>query len=196
MTNIAVFASGNGTNFEAIANAINNGKIDAQIKILIVDRKKAFVINRAQKLGIPYVYVNALKFSTREEYETEILKILKSYNIELICLAGYMKIITNVLLDSYKDKIINIHPALLPSFKGANGIKDAFSYGCKVFGVTVHYVSSELDAGKIIAQSAFEYYGEDINELENKIHCTEHILYPKAINMVIKEIQNNEKSFN
>ncbi|MCR5787139.1 MAG: phosphoribosylglycinamide formyltransferase [Acholeplasmatales bacterium] len=190
MTNIAIFASGNGTNFEAIVNAVNNKIIkNAVVSILIVDRHKAYAIERAKKLNIPYVYVNATKFNTREEYENEIINILKPYNIDIICLAGYMKILTHVLLDEYENRIINIHPALLPSFKGAHGIKDAFDYGCKVFGVTVHYVSSELDSGKIIAQRAFEYYGNSLDDLETKIHSVEHILYPEAINMVIEEKQ-------
>ena len=98
-----------------------------------------------------------------------------------------MKIIEHVLLDAYPNKIINIHPALLPSFKGAHGIQDAFDYGCKVFGVTIHYVSEELDGGKIIAQKAFEYYGSDVDELESKIHAVEHELYPSTIEKLIKE---------
>jgi phosphoribosylglycinamide formyltransferase-1 len=97
-----------------------------------------------------------------------------------------MKIITEVLLTNYKNRIINIHPALLPSFKGAHGIEDAFNYGVKVFGVTIHYVSSELDGGKIIAQRGFEYYGKDIDELETKIHEVEHKLYPEVINKLLK----------
>ncbi len=187
MTNIAVFASGSGTNFEAIVNAINDNKIEnTRIAILIVDRKDAYVIERAKKLNIDYKYVNIKKFSSREEYEEEICKILEPLDIKFIILAGYMKIITNVLLNKYENRIINIHPALLPSFKGAHGILDAFKYGVKVFGVTIHYVSSELDGGKIIAQRAFEYYGNDVDELEPKIHALEHELYPEVINKLIK----------
>ncbi len=187
MKNICVFASGNGTNFEAIVNAINNNIIeDAKVVMLIVDRKNAYVIERAKRLGINYKYVNATKYNTREEYELEIVNILTPLNIDLICLAGYMKIITNVLLDAFNDKIINIHPALLPSFKGAHGILDAFNYGCKVYGVTIHHVSKELDGGKIIAQKAIEYYGNDVDELESKIHDIEHDLYPIVVNKILK----------
>lgn len=187
MKNICVFASGNGTNFEAIVDAVNNGIIkDAKVVMLIVDRKNAYAIERAKRLNIEYRYVNVTKFATREEYEREIVSIISPLNIDLICLAGYMKIITNVLLDAYSDKIINIHPALLPSFKGAHGISDAFNYGCKVFGVTIHHVSSELDGGKIIAQKAIEYYGNDMDELEGKIHDIEHVLYPEVINKLLK----------
>ena len=187
MKNIAIFASGSGTNFEAIADSIQNHTIEnANVSILICDRKNAYVIERAKRLNIKYVYVNALKFDTREKYEEHIVSILKPLNIDLIVLAGYMKIITEVLLTNYKNKIINIHPALLPSFKGAHGIEDAFNYGVKVFGVTIHYVSSELDGGKIIAQRGFEYYGKDIDELETKIHEVEHKLYPEVINKLLK----------
>lgn len=187
MKNICIFASGNGTNFEAIVDAVNNGIIEnAKVVMLIVDRKNAYAILRAKRLNIEYRYVNATKFNSREDYEREIVNIISPLNIDLICLAGYMKIITNVLLDAYKDKIINIHPALLPSFKGAHGINDAFNFGCKVFGVTIHHVSSELDGGKIIAQKAIEYYGNDVLELEGKIHDIEHVLYPDVVNKLLK----------
>ena len=187
MKNICIFASGNGTNFEAIVDAVNNGIIEnAKVVMLIVDRKNAYAILRAKRLNVEYRYVNATKFNSREDYEREIVNIISPLNIDLICLAGYMKIITNVLLDAYKGKIINIHPALLPSFKGAHGINDAFNFGCKVFGVTIHHVSSELDGGKIIAQKAIEYYGNDVLELEGKIHDIEHVLYPEVVNKLLK----------
>ena len=99
-----------------------------------------------------------------------------------------MKIVGETLLNSYEGKIINIHPALLPSFKGAHGILDAFNYGVKVFGVTIHYVNSGIDEGKIISQQAFEYYGNDIEELETMIHKVEHELYPRTINELLKEL--------
>ncbi len=186
MKNICVFASGNGTNFEAIQNACENGTIkDAKVSLVICDRAKAYVIERARNHNVDCKYVNIKKFNSREEYEREIISILKDYNIDLICLAGYMKIITDELLEAYPNKIINIHPALLPSFKGAHGILDAYNYGCKVFGVTVHYVSKELDGGKIISQRAFEYYGNDLDELEAHIHEIEHVLYPETINKLL-----------
>lgn len=186
--NLAIFASGNGSNFEAIVNGVNNGVINnVTVKILIVDHKDAYVIERAKRLNIKYEVVLLKDFSSKEEYEKHILTILKKEQINYIALAGYMKIITSTLLDAYPSRIINIHPALLPSFKGAHGILDAFNYGCKVFGVTIHYVSSELDGGQIIAQRAFEYYGSDIEELESKIHEVEHELYPKVINRIAKE---------
>ncbi len=186
--NLAIFASGNGTHFEALAQAIEDGVIhDAEIKLLIVDHDDAYAITRAKNHHIPYEIVLLKPFASKKEYEEHILSLLKRDEIDLICLAGYMKIVTDVLLNAYPNKIINIHPALLPSFKGAHGIQDAFDYGCKVFGVTIHYVSAELDGGKIIAQKAFEYYGSDVDELESKIHAVEHELYPNTIEKLIKE---------
>ncbi len=186
--NLAIFASGNGTNFQAIANAIKEGKIqNAKIKILIVDHEDAYAIKRAESLHIPYKVFLLKNYPGKKEYEEDILSTLKENSIDLICLAGYMKIISETLLSDYENKIINIHPALLPSFKGAHGIQDAFDYGCKVFGVTIHYVSKELDGGKIIAQRAFEYDGDDVEELEKKIHEVEHVLYPETINRLINK---------
>ncbi len=186
--NLAIFASGNGTNFQAIANAIEERKIhNAEIRILIVDHEDAYAIKRAESLHIPYKVFLLKSYPGKKEYEEDILSTLKENSIDLICLAGYMKIISETLLSAYENKIINIHPALLPSFKGAHGIQDAFDYGCKVFGVTIHYVSKELDGGKIIAQRAFEYDGDDVEELEKKIHEVEHVLYPETINRLINK---------
>lgn len=195
MKNIAVFASGNGTNYEAIEEAILNGNIkNCRVAILVVDKKNAFVIERAKKYGTKVFIFNPKDYKSKAEYETEIVVLLKELSVELICLAGYMRIVGDVLLNSFKDKIINIHPALLPSFKGAHGIEDAFNYGVKVFGVTIHYVSSELDGGKIISQKAFEYYGNNILEVEAEIHEIEHVLYPKTINYLLGG--NEHESFN
>lgn len=186
MKNIAVLASGNGSNFQAIAEAINDKTIkDCNLSLLLVDHKDIYAIERAKKLQIPYEVVILKDFKNKEDYENHIVSLLKKNDVELVCLAGYMKIVSSTLLSAYKDKIINIHPALLPSFKGAHGIQDAFDYGCKVFGVTIHYVSEELDGGKIISQRGFEYYGDDIVELEKKIHEVEHILYPETIDKLL-----------
>lgn len=182
MKHIAVFASGNGSNFEAIAKACLENRIhDTTVAILIADHNDIYVLERAKKLGIPYKVFILKDYSCKKDYEEDIKAELSKYDIDLICLAGYMKIISPVLLNAYKDKIINIHPALLPSFKGAYGIQDAFDYGCKVFGVTIHFVSEELDGGKIISQKAIEYYGNNVDELETEIHKIEHQLYPMTI---------------
>ena len=189
MKNIAVFASGSGTNFEAIVNAVEKGLIkDARVLLMVCDKKDAFVITRAKNHNVEQFVFNAKDYKSKEEFETIIVNKLNELKIDLVCLAGYMRYIGKVLLDNYEGRIINIHPALLPSFKGAHGIEDAFNYGVKVFGVTVHYVDSGVDSGKIIMQRGFEYYGNDIEELEAKIHAVEHVLYIEAINKVLYEV--------
>lgn len=187
MKRIAIFASGSGTNFEALVQACENGQIDAKVVLLVCDKKKAFVNQRAENHNIPSYVFNAKDYSTKEEYEELIVEKLDEYNVDLICLAGYMKICGYVLLRKYEGKIINIHPALLPSFKGAHGIEDAFTYGVKVFGVTVHYVDSGMDSGKIIDQRAFHIEENDtIEDVERKIHEIEHVLYPEVVAKLVR----------
>lgn len=178
MVNLCVFASGNGSNFEAIANGQYR---NINVKLLVCDNPNAYVIKRASKFNIPCLIVNMKDFSSKKAYEEYILSHLLEYKIDYICLAGYMKIISNVLLKAYENKIINIHPSLLPSFKGAHGILDAYNYGVKVFGVTIHYVDNGVDTGKIIDQEAFHIDNETIEEVEEKIHDIEHKLYVKVI---------------
>ncbi len=186
MKKIAVFASGSGTNYEAIVRACEEGKIDASVELLVCDKGNAYVLERAKNHNTKTFVFNAKDYESKEAFETVIVKMLDEAKIDLVCLAGYMRYIGNVLLSSYEGRIINIHPALLPSFKGAHGIRDAFEYGVKVFGVTVHYVDSGVDSGKIIMQRGFEYYGNNIDEVEEKIHAIEHVLYVEAINKFFK----------
>ena len=183
---IAVFASGNGSNFEAIAAACSSGELYADVALLVCDKRGAPVIERADRFGIPVLVVSPNFFGSKEHYERFILEKLEEHEVELICLAGYMRIVSDVLLGAYEGRIINIHPSLLPSFKGAHAIRDAFEYGVKVYGVTVHYVNNEVDGGRIIMQRGIEYYGKDIEELEAKIHAIEHKLYVESINMIFR----------
>ena len=182
---LAIFASGNGSNFEAIVEACRDGRIDAVPAVCICDCPGAGVIARAQRLGIPLVVASPRDFDSKSLFETFIADRLDELGIDLVCLAGYMRIIGPTLLDRYGGRIINIHPSLLPAFKGAHAIRDAFDYGVKVYGVTVHYVDETLDGGRIIAQTAVPYEGDDIDELETLIHRSEHRLYPEAINKAL-----------
>lgn len=187
MKKIVVFASGNGTNFEAIVNACENKEINAKVELLVCDKPKAYVITRAKNHNVPVLALKLSSFNSKEEYEEKIVKKLDEIKPDLICLAGYMKYCGNVLLSHYEGKIINIHPALLPSFKGAHGIDDAYNYGVKVFGVTIHYVDSGVDSGKIIDQEAFHMEDFDTVEMvEEKIHKIEHKLYVKVINKLLE----------
>lgn len=182
---IAVFASGNGSNFEALAKACHDGEIEAEIAVCVVDKPGAYVTRRAERFGVPVLEFNPKDFETKADFETMLVNRLSEEMVDLICLAGYMRIIGPTLLDAFSGRIINIHPALLPAFKGAHAIQDAFDYGVKVYGVTIHYVDDTLDGGKIISQVAIPYEGDDIDELERLIHKQEHILYPATVKRLL-----------
>ena len=182
MRKIAIFASGNGSNFEAIVKAYKDGRLKALPAVCVCDKPGAGVIARAERLGVPVIVASPKDFADKAAYETFLAEKLEESGIDYICLAGYMRLIGPVLLERFPDRILNIHPSLLPAFKGAHAIRDAFEYGVKVYGVTIHYVDETLDGGKIIAQRAVPYEGRDIDELETLIHKTEHILYPEVIN--------------
>jgi len=187
MTNIAVFASGRGTNFSAIARAIKKGKLKASLALLVCDNPAAAVIKKAKAAGVKVALVKREDFATKSEFENEIIRHLEENNIELVALAGFMRMLGPELVSRYRNKIINIHPALLPSFKGESGIKDAFDYGSKVTGVSVHFVDEKMDHGPIILQSAVKIEeGDTPQSLEAKIHKVEHKLYPEALQLFIE----------
>lgn len=178
---IAVFASGSGTNFEAIARACADGEIPARIALCVTDRPGAPVEQRSARFGIPVLSFRPKDYASKADFETMLLTRLKAEGVELICLAGYMRLIGPVLLEAYGRRIINIHPALLPAFKGAHAIADAYNYGVKVTGVTIHYVDAGMDSGEIIAQEAVSAEGLTLEQLEERIHATEHRLYPATV---------------
>lgn len=187
MKKLAVFASGNGSNYEAIAAACADGTIDAEVAVLVCDHPDAYAIQRAAKFGTPVFAFRPKDYASKAEYEAEIVSLLNSKGIDLVCLAGYMRIIGDVLLKSYSGKIINIHPSLLPAFKGAHAVEQAVEYGVKVFGITIHWVDESLDGGRIIAQRAFEYDGSDPEEVHRLGQVIEHQLYVETINKLINE---------
>lgn len=192
MIDTAIFASGNGSNFEAIVNAYNNGEISARPVVCVCDKPGAGVINRAHRLGIPVIVASPKDYPSKKDYESDLASRLKELNVELICLAGYMRLIGDVLLDAFPERILNIHPSMLPDFKGAHAIKDAFESGTNNYGVTVHYVDETLDGGKIITQRRVNYNGDSLDELETEVHKVEHILYPEAIQMAVSKLNSNE----
>ncbi len=187
MSNLAVFASGNGSNYEAIATAIKNKQIDGEIKLVVVDKLDAFVIKRAKANNHEVFVFNPKDYDSKDAYEKIIVEKLNEKNIDLVILAGYMRILSTTLLNAYENKIINIHPSLLPAFIGKDAIGQAIVYGTKVMGVTVHYVNSEMDGGRIIAQKSFDVIDEmSKDDIENCIHKIEHQMYPDVINKLIK----------
>lgn len=186
MHKIAVFASGSGTNYEAIAQACAEGRIDAEVAILICDKPGAGVIERAARFGTPVMVFNPKEFASKADFETIIADKLDMLEVELVCLAGYMRIIGDVLLKRYGGRIINIHPSLLPAFRGAHAVEQAVEYGVKVYGITIHWVDESLDGGRIIAQKAFEYDGDDPEEVHRLGQVIEHRLYVDTINKLLK----------
>lgn len=182
--NIAVLASGRGSNFVAIAKSLKKGLTNSKLSLLVCDNPKALVLARAKKLGIKTALVKREDYKDKQDFEAAIIGYLKEEKIGLIVLAGFMRMLSNDFVSSFSDKIINIHPALLPSFKGTQGIKDAFDYGAKVTGVTVHFVDGKMDHGPIILQQALKIDENDtLESLEKKIHKIEHRLYPEAIRL-------------
>ena len=182
---IAVFASGNGSNFQALADAAREGRLGADIRLLVCDRPNAFVVQRAEAAGIPAYVFRPRDYPSRETYEKEILAELERLGIELVVLAGYMRILTNVLVDAYAGCMINIHPSLLPAFPGVNAIRQALEYGVKVTGVTVHFVDGGVDTGPIIAQEALAVEENDTEEtLAERIHRIEHRLLQEVVRKI------------
>jgi phosphoribosylglycinamide formyltransferase-1 len=196
MIKIAVLVSGRGTNLQAIINAINKGRIDGEIKIVISDNPEAYALQRAKKNNIRTQVLHYKKFKSKEEYELEILRHLDDYKINLIVLAGYMRLLSPEFVKKYRYRIINIHPALLPAFPGLHAQRQALEYGVKVSGCTVHFVDEGTDTGPIILQKAVKVKQFDDEEsLTKRILKYEHQLLPRAIQLFARdkiEIINNK----
>lgn len=179
---IAIFASGSGSNFEAIVERMEQESWNQPISLLICDKPEAKVLKRADELGIPYDLVVPKNFSSKAAYEKKILQILEKHQIEWVILAGYMRLIGPTLLTKYEGRIINIHPSLLPAFPGMDAIGQAFHYPVKISGVTVHFIDEGMDTGPIIAQEAVPINEEDtIDSYTKKIQRVEHRLYPEIV---------------
>ncbi|MFA4842866.1 MAG: phosphoribosylglycinamide formyltransferase [Candidatus Omnitrophota bacterium] len=187
MKNVAVFCSGNGTNLQAIIDAAKRGYIRANLALVVCDNPGAYALERAKKANIEIFLLTKDGFKKREDYDKEIIKKLEEKKIDLVALAGFMRIMSPHFVSKYKNRILNIHPALLPSFKGTHGVKDALDYGVKITGPTVHFVNEGLDSGPIILQEAVEVKDGDTQEtLAGRIHEKEHTIYPKAIKLLVE----------
>lgn len=185
MKRLAVFASGQGSNFEAIVSACESGRLEAEVVLLVCDHPEAEVVARARAHNVPFFAFFPKEYRSKSDYEQEILARLQQAAPDLLCLAGYMRLLSEVLLTPYCGRIINIHPSLLPAFKGAHAIEQAMSYGVKVYGVTIHYVDASMDGGRIIAQQAIPYDGSDLAELTDRLHTIEHELYIQTIHKLL-----------
>ena len=193
MNTLAIFASGTGSNFEAIAAACETGRLAARVVLLVCDKPEAAVCERAARRGIKTFAFRPAMYASKAEYEAEILRRLHEAGVEWICLAGYMRLIGETLLAAYDGRIINLHPSLLPSFKGAHAIEQAVDAGVKVFGATIHRVDASLDGGEILAQRAFDYdpdpalpRDELLARVTERMHAVEHELYVETIDKLLK----------
>ena len=179
---IGVLISGSGTNLQAIIDAIAEGSLNCKIVKVISSRPDAYGLERAEAAGIPAVALNRDVYADPEKADWRIVDEMRAEGAEYLVMAGYMRMVRAPLLEAFPNRILNLHPALLPSFKGAHAIQDAFDAGVKVTGVTVHFANAEYDKGPIVAQRAVEVREDDtVDTLEARIHEVEHVLYPEVL---------------
>ncbi|AIM16824.1 MULTISPECIES: phosphoribosylglycinamide formyltransferase [Neobacillus] len=195
MKNFAVFASGSGSNFQAIVDAVKAGEITANLSLLVCDKPGAYVVQRANQARIPTFVFNPKDYPTKADFEKEIVMLLKDRNIDLIVLAGYMRLIGPTLLKEYEGRIVNIHPSLLPDFPGKDAIGQALAAKAKWSGVTIHYVDEGMDTGPIIVRERVRIEENETREsLQKKIQEKEHKLYPSILQMLLtREDVNHDK---
>ncbi|MBI4313847.1 MAG: phosphoribosylglycinamide formyltransferase [Candidatus Omnitrophica bacterium] len=184
--NVAVLCSGQGTNLQAILDAIRQRTLHAQICVVVSDREGALALKKARRAGIPAVYLNPNAYSSREEYDQALVGVLRRSGAHWIALAGFMRILTPGFVRAFRNRILNIHPALLPAFRGAHAVADALKFGAKVTGVTVHLVDDHVDHGPVVAQAPVEIRSNDTPaSLLKRVHRVEHALYPQAIQWAV-----------
>jgi phosphoribosylglycinamide formyltransferase-1 len=181
---LGILASGKGSNFQSIIDAINSGRLRAEIAVLITDNPSAFAIERAKKHGIEYLVMSPKEYSSKDVYFVEIAEELKKRDVGLVILAGFMRIVRKPLIDTFPNRVMNIHPALLPAFPGLHGQRQALEYGVRISGCTVHFVDEGMDTGPIIIQAAVPVSQDDTEEtLSERILKLEHKIYPEAIRL-------------
>lgn len=179
---IAILASGNGTNAQAMLDRIASGALAAEIGLIACNRPGAGVLDRARKAGVPHVLIDHTAYARREEYDKKLADTIQEHDCGLVVLAGYMRMLTTVFLQAFPGRVINLHPALLPSFPGLHGGADALAHGVAITGCTVHFVEEAMDSGPAIIQAAVPVMrGEDEDSLMQRIHAMEHRIYPQAI---------------
>lgn len=185
---IGVLISGSGTNLQAIIDASADGRLDADVAVVISNKENAYGLERARKAGVPAVWIDRTEYTTFRAYNEAIRDVLLEFEVDVVAMAGYMRLLGTEVLDSFPDRVLNIHPSLLPSFAGPSGIREAFEYGVKVTGVTVHFANEKFDEGPIVAQEVVEVAEDDtIETLERKIHEAEHRLYPAVLQLIAED---------
>ena len=183
---LGVLISGRGSNLQSLIDAIASGRLNATIVVVISNKADAFGLERARAAGIEAIVISHRGWSSRDEYDRALVRELQSRDVGLVCLAGFMRIVGGPMIDAYPEAILNIHPALLPSFPGADAQRQALEYGVKVSGVTVHFVTRELDAGPIVLQRAVPVLDDDAAaSLTARILEQEHLVYPEAVGIVL-----------
>jgi phosphoribosylglycinamide formyltransferase-1 len=181
---IGILISGSGSNLQAIIDAIARRELSAQIQVVISNRADAYGLVRAQQHGIPTVCIDHKEFSSREAFEAALIQCLQTYQVELVVLAGFMRVLTSFFVHAFPQRIMNIHPALLPAFPGIHAQRQALQHGARITGATVHFIDDEMDHGPIITQAAVPVYPDDTEEtLSERILAQEHRLYAQAIQL-------------
>ena len=184
---IGVLCSGRGTNLQSIIAAVESGQIPAPIGVVLTDKPDVMALERAEKAGIPNFCVNRKECSDKQEFEEKLVEKLREHSVTLVVLAGFMRILSPYFVRAFKGRILNIHPALLPSFPGAHAHRDVLEYGVKVSGVTVHFVDEGMDSGPIILQAAVPVEDDDTEDtLAARVLVEEHKIYPRAIELYLK----------
>ena len=184
IVNLGVLVSGSGSNLQSIIDHIEKGRLDAEIRMIISNNPEAYALVRARKHGIPYTVLEHRDFATREDFDRKMIEVFHMSGVELIAMAGFMRILSPLFLAAFPMKIMNIHPAILPSFPGMHAQQRAFDYGVKFSGCTVHFADEGVDTGPIIIQAVVPVYDQDTDEiLAQRILKEEHRIYPKAIQL-------------
>jgi phosphoribosylglycinamide formyltransferase 1 len=185
---IGVLISGRGSNLQGLIDAVADGRLDISLSVVISNRENAEGLERARRAGIEAICVSHRGWRSRDEYDRALVSELQRRNVDLVCLAGFMRVLGPAMIDAFPNRILNVHPSLLPSFPGVNAQKQAFDHGVKVAGVTVHFVTSELDGGPIVLQRVVPVVDTDTADtLAARILAEEHLAYPEAVKLVLEE---------
>lgn len=185
---LAVLVSGRGSNLQAIIDSIEKNNLAAEISLILSNVPDAYALQRGKKHGLESIFLDPKSFSSRDDYEKQMIELLQTKSIDLVCLAGFMRILGKKFIEAFSGKIINIHPSLLPAFPGLNVQEKALQHGVRFSGCTVHFVNEEVDGGAIISQAVVPILdADDTQSLSDRILEQEHIIYPEAIRLVIED---------